>query len=83
MTVTVAFAGDTMLGRKVAERLGEVAPAELFADEVAAVTAEADLVVANLECCISQRGERWPDPSKPFYFRAPPVAVEALAYLGV
>ncbi len=83
VTATVALAGDTMLGRKVAERLSVVSPAELFSDEIAAVTAEADLVVANLECCISERGERWPDPAKPFFFRAPPAAVEALAYLGV
>lgn len=44
----------------------------------AAVTAGADLV-----CCISERGKRWLDPAKPFFFRAPPAAVEALAYLGV
>lgn len=83
MTATIALLGDTMLGRKVAERLAAVPPSTLFADEVAAVTAEADLVIANLECCISERGERWPDPTKRFFFRAPPAAVEALAHLGV
>jgi hypothetical protein len=36
----------------------------------------ADLVVANLECCISRRGARWPAAGKPFFFRAPPAAVE-------
>ena len=45
-----------MLGRGVAERLREVAPAALVSDEVTAAFAEADLVVLNLECCISDRG---------------------------
>jgi poly-gamma-glutamate synthesis protein (capsule biosynthesis protein) len=40
-------------------------------------------MVANLECCISDRGTPWPDPGKPFFFRAPPVAVEALSHVGV
>jgi poly-gamma-glutamate synthesis protein (capsule biosynthesis protein) len=81
--VKLALAGDTMLGRKVAERLAEVPPDALFADEVVAAAREADLFVLNLECAISERGERWPDPDKPFFFRAPPVAVEVLSHLGV
>jgi poly-gamma-glutamate capsule biosynthesis protein CapA/YwtB (metallophosphatase superfamily) len=40
-------------------------------------------VVLNLECCISDRGSPWPDPAKPFFFRAPPAAVAALTHLGV
>ena len=79
----LALAGDTMLGRQVGERLGRVGPRALFADELVEVMGEADLVVLNLECAISERGERWPDPGKPFFFRAPPVAVEALQVLGV
>jgi poly-gamma-glutamate capsule biosynthesis protein CapA/YwtB (metallophosphatase superfamily) len=39
--------------------------------------------VLNLECCIAEHGERWPDPAKPFFFRAPPEATEVLARLGV
>jgi poly-gamma-glutamate capsule biosynthesis protein CapA/YwtB (metallophosphatase superfamily) len=50
---------------------------------VVAVAREADLLVLNLECCISERGERWPDPGKPFFFRAPPAAAETLRRLGV
>jgi hypothetical protein len=42
-----------------------------------------DLFVLNLECCTSERGERWTDPRKPFFFRAPPEAVELLCRLGV
>lgn len=82
--VTLALAGDTMLGRGVAKRLLASPRLEtILAEEVRLVLATADLVVLNLECCISQRGERRPDPGKPYFFRAPPVAVELLADLGV
>jgi poly-gamma-glutamate synthesis protein (capsule biosynthesis protein) len=79
---TIALGGDTMLGRGVAEAL-ETRRAPLLAPEVIAVAGEADLFVLNLECCISVRGERWPDPRKPFFFRAPPRAAELLAGFGV
>lgn len=79
----LALAGDTMLGRMVAERLAEVPPTALVADEVVEVAREADLFVLNLECAVSERGDRWPDPAKPFFFRAPPAAVETLRHLGV
>lgn len=83
MTVTMALAGDTMLGRGVAERLLDDPDHPLVSTELAAVLGEADLFVLNLECCISERGEPWPDPGKPFFFRAPPHAAERLAALGV
>ncbi|MFE0630111.1 CapA family protein [Streptomyces sp. NPDC058864] len=79
----LGLAGDTMLGRTVAARLAEAPPEALFSEEVVAVAREADLFVLNLECAISDRGEPWPDPFKPFFFRAPPVAVRALRHLGV
>lgn len=79
----LALAGDTMLGRGVAERLAVVPPTALFTEEVVAAAHEADLFVLNLECAISDRGEPWPDPSKPFFFRAPPVAAQVLRHLGV
>jgi poly-gamma-glutamate capsule biosynthesis protein CapA/YwtB (metallophosphatase superfamily) len=81
--VKLGLAGDTMLGRSVAERLRSQPPETLFAEEVVAAAREADVFVLNLECAISDRGQRWPDPSKPFFFRAPPVATEALRLLGV
>jgi poly-gamma-glutamate synthesis protein (capsule biosynthesis protein) len=81
--VKLGLAGDTMLGRMVAARLAEAPPEALFSEEVVAVAREADLFVLNLECAISDRGEPWPDPFKPFFFRAPPVAVRALRHLGV
>jgi poly-gamma-glutamate capsule biosynthesis protein CapA/YwtB (metallophosphatase superfamily) len=82
MTVTVALAGDTMLGRGVARALATTPPEALVAPEVRAAIGQADLVVLNLECCISERGRPWEAPGKPFFFRAPPRAVELLALLG-
>jgi poly-gamma-glutamate capsule biosynthesis protein CapA/YwtB (metallophosphatase superfamily) len=82
MTVTVALAGDTMLGRGVARTLTTTPPEALVAPEVRAALGQADLVVLNLECCISERGRPWEAPGKPFFFRAPPRAVELLALLG-
>jgi poly-gamma-glutamate capsule biosynthesis protein CapA/YwtB (metallophosphatase superfamily) len=83
VTIKVALAGDTMLGRGVAEKLATAPPDSLFAPEVVQIAHEADLFVLNLECCISDRGEPWPARGKPFFFRAPPAAAEALADLGV
>jgi len=79
--VKLALAGDTMLGRGVAERLANVPPKSLFAPEVVAAVGEGDVCILNLECCISERGA--PAAGKTFHFRAPPIAVEALANLGV
>jgi poly-gamma-glutamate synthesis protein (capsule biosynthesis protein) len=79
----LALAGDTMLGRGVADVLSGDPGRPLVAPEVVAAAAEADLFLLNLECCISARGMRWPDPHKPFFFRAPPEAAELLAGLGV
>jgi poly-gamma-glutamate capsule biosynthesis protein CapA/YwtB (metallophosphatase superfamily) len=81
--VKLALAGDTMLGRKVAEAIVQSGPEALVADEVVEITRAADLFVLNLECCISERGTPWPDPRKPFFFRAPPAATEVLSRLGV
>jgi poly-gamma-glutamate synthesis protein (capsule biosynthesis protein) len=83
VTVKLALAGDTMLGRKVGEALAERPSRALVAPEVAEVAGEADLFVLNLECCVSERGAPWRLPGKPFFFRAPPAAAELLAALGV
>jgi poly-gamma-glutamate capsule biosynthesis protein CapA/YwtB (metallophosphatase superfamily) len=81
--MNIALAGDTMLGRRVADTIGADGPDGLVADDVVELTRAADLFVLNLECCISERGTRWPDPRKPFFFRAPPAATEVLTRLGV
>jgi poly-gamma-glutamate capsule biosynthesis protein CapA/YwtB (metallophosphatase superfamily) len=72
-----------MLGRKVAEAIADRGPRGLVAPEVRDLAGEADLFLLNLECCISTRGAPWSDPRKPFFFRAPPEAVETLSDLGV
>jgi poly-gamma-glutamate capsule biosynthesis protein CapA/YwtB (metallophosphatase superfamily) len=81
--VTLALAGDTMLGRGVADVLASNPDAALFSDEIGEIARSADLFMLNLECCVSERGEPWPAPGKPFFFRAPPAAVDVLANLGV
>jgi poly-gamma-glutamate synthesis protein (capsule biosynthesis protein) len=79
--VRLALAGDAMLGRKVADRLRHGGPDSLFAPEVVEAARDADVLIANLECCISDGGA--PAPDRVFHFRAPPLAAEALAQLGV
>lgn len=79
----LALAGDTMLGRGVGAVLSEHPVASVVAPELVEVVRSADLFVLNLECCISERGRRWPDPHKPFFFRAPPAAADLLTHLGV
>ena len=80
----IGLLGDVMLGRGVATRLASARPEELWSPRLRALCASLDLVVCNLECCISARGEPTRRmPGKPFFFRGPPSAVDALAALGV
>jgi len=83
-SATIGVLGDVMLGRAVAEALDRVAPEEVWAGEVREIAAGCDAVVCNLECCLSARGtptERI--PGKPFFFRAPPAAIDSLRAIGV
>jgi poly-gamma-glutamate capsule biosynthesis protein CapA/YwtB (metallophosphatase superfamily) len=82
MSLTVALAGDTMLGREVGERLARPGHRSLAA-AVQEIAGGADLFIANLECCISDRGAPAREPGKLFHFRAPRVAAERLAEMGV
>lgn len=81
MAVTIALAGDTMLGRGVGEEIIQRGPYGLFDEAVVAAFRRADLRLLNLECCVSTRGE--PAMGRVFHFRAPPAAVAALEQLGV
>jgi poly-gamma-glutamate capsule biosynthesis protein CapA/YwtB (metallophosphatase superfamily) len=81
MTVTIALAGDTMLGRGVAAEITGARRGELFASDVRDLIRSADLAVLNLECCISSRGQ--PYGGHRFHFRAPSQAAEILADLGI
>jgi poly-gamma-glutamate capsule biosynthesis protein CapA/YwtB (metallophosphatase superfamily) len=83
MTVTLALAGDTMLGRKVGEQLTADPGAPLLAAELQDAVRATDLFILNLECSVSDRGAPVRDPDKRFFFRAPPVVAERLAGLGV
>jgi poly-gamma-glutamate capsule biosynthesis protein CapA/YwtB (metallophosphatase superfamily) len=81
---TIGLLGDVMLGRGVAERLAEVPPEEVWSEEVRSLCLSCDLVICNLECCISDRGSPTSRiPGKPFFFRGPPAAVESLRSVGV
>jgi poly-gamma-glutamate capsule biosynthesis protein CapA/YwtB (metallophosphatase superfamily) len=71
-----------MLGRNVGERLGRPGT-RLLAPELQEIVDGADLFLANLERCISDRGEPIRVPRKPFFFRAPPAAADWLAEIGV
>jgi poly-gamma-glutamate synthesis protein (capsule biosynthesis protein) len=70
--------GDLMLARGVGDRLRAKGPGAVFGG-VSSILSQADLLVANLECVISDQGS--PQP-KSYTFRAPPVAVQALAQAG-
>ena len=75
---TIGFVGDAMLGRNVDERYGRpgVEPAAVWGD-LRPRLQSLDGVCCNLECCLSTRGERYPD--RTYYFRADPEwAVPAL-----
>jgi poly-gamma-glutamate synthesis protein (capsule biosynthesis protein) len=72
-----------MLGRMVAERLGEDPSAPLLDPALVDLAGSADLFLLNLECCVSERGAPIAEPGKPFFFRAPPTAAGRLAELGV
>ena len=81
--MTIGVLGDVMLGRQVARALAEGPPERVWSGELAELCRSCDALVCNLECCISERGsptERI--PGKPFFFRAPPQAVDALAAAG-
>ena len=72
-----------MLGRSVAETLALTAGADVWSPGVREVCADCDVLVVNLECCVSGQGS--PTgliPGKRFFFRAPPSAVDALRAIG-
>jgi poly-gamma-glutamate capsule biosynthesis protein CapA/YwtB (metallophosphatase superfamily) len=82
--VAIGLLGDVMLGRMVAEALRHQSPEELWAPELRELAGSLDLVVCNLECCISRRGRPTTlIKGKPFFFRGPPVAVEALRAMSI
>jgi poly-gamma-glutamate capsule biosynthesis protein CapA/YwtB (metallophosphatase superfamily) len=84
MSCTVGLLGDVMLGRGVAERLLTAPGAELWSPELRELLSACDVLICNLECCISERGRPTElVPDKPFFFRAPSSAVEPLEAIGL
>lgn len=76
--LTLAFGGDVMLGRLVAEAIEERGPRSVWGD-VLPVVQDADLFFVNLECALTHEDEPWHDGThKAFYFRAEPSAVRTL-----
>jgi poly-gamma-glutamate capsule biosynthesis protein CapA/YwtB (metallophosphatase superfamily) len=78
-TVRLMAVGDVMLAQSIGRRIvkkGVHAPFQ----RVLPIFSQADLLVANLECAISNRGTR---ANKRFTFRAPPAAADSLAHAGI
>ncbi|MEF8977088.1 MAG: CapA family protein [Halapricum sp.] len=74
--VRLGFVGDVMLGRGVNDRWAGDDPIGVWGSTLERLR-RLDGLVLNLECCISERGDRW--PNKSYYFRADPAfAVRAL-----
>lgn len=73
MATRIGFTGDVMLGRGVdhRQRQGDRAPADVWGDVLDDLVS-LDALVVNLECCLSDRGERWMRTNRPFHFRAHP-----------
>ncbi|NIS81261.1 MAG: CapA family protein [Anaerolineales bacterium] len=79
--ITLALAGDVMLGRWVNEIILKFGPLYPWGDLLALVQS-ADLFLINLECVIAESGEPF-RPPRVFYFRADPKVIEALTAAGV
>jgi Bacterial capsule synthesis protein PGA_cap len=82
--IAIGLLGDVMLGRMVAAALERQPPETLWAPELRELARSLDLVVCNLECCISSRGRPTSlIEGKPFFFRGPPAAVDALKGMNI
>jgi poly-gamma-glutamate synthesis protein (capsule biosynthesis protein) len=72
----IGFVGDVMLGRSVNDQWIDSDPTGVWGSTLQRLRG-LDGLVLNLECCISERGRKWPE--KTYYFRAnPDFAVPAL-----
>lgn len=76
--VRIKAVGDIMLARSVGRRLAKEGWPSVFGAGEASLKG-ADILVANLECCISARGK---PERKSYTFRAEPGAAAALAKAG-
>jgi poly-gamma-glutamate synthesis protein (capsule biosynthesis protein) len=77
--MTLAIAGDVMLGRLVNDALSQTKDYARPWGDLLPVLRTADLFLVNLECALTHYTERWSDGGyKPFYFRADPAAAQTL-----
>ncbi|MCG6932374.1 MAG: CapA family protein [Gallionella sp.] len=75
--LTIAFAGDVMLGRLVNDRLRKMQPEQIWGD-VLPHLAQSGLRIVNLECALTRHQKQWMRTEKMFHFRADPEAVRVL-----
>ena len=79
-TVRLMAVGDVSLGWQVGRKITRRGPQAPWTG-AGSYFDQADLVIANLECAISARGEPW--PSKVIHLRAPVAAADALVAGGI
>ena len=73
----LGFVGDVMLGRAIDDLLRSHAPEDVLGD-IHPLLRQADAVLGNLECAITDRKRVWSASPKAFHFRAGPHAVKLL-----
>jgi poly-gamma-glutamate synthesis protein (capsule biosynthesis protein) len=82
-TITLALAGDVMLGRLMNETMRARGFAHPWGDILPRMK-DSDALLVNLECALTGHTEHWTDgEEKAFYFRADPAAVRTLQIAGV
>ena len=74
---SLAFVGELMLGRGV-DAMAGTRPPEDFWGDVAPLLGDADSVIGNLECPITETAERCKRCPKSLRFRASPKAIDIL-----
>lgn len=84
MPLSIGLLGDVMLGRGVGEALAQRREATVWGDGLRTIAGSLDLVIANLECCLSSGGRPTRRIArKPFFFRGPRFAAAQLTGLGI
>lgn len=82
-TITLALAGDVMLGRLVNETIRVRGFAYPWGDILPAMK-ESDALLVNLECALTSCKQQWTDgEEKAFYFRAEPAVIRTLQIADV
>ena len=81
-TISLALAGDVMLGRLVDEAIRRSGVGYPWGDTLPLLRS-ADARLINLECVIAAGGERWTRTPKVFHFRAGPPALETLRLAAI